>query len=51
MEVKGYNFFGDDEKEEVIVSKEFDFFLKFIKGYNFFDDDDNDEVDVIDDDI
>ena len=47
-EVKGYNPFDDDEKEEVAVSKESDSSSKSSKGYNPFDvDDDDDEVDVV----
>lgn len=50
-ESKGSNPFDDDEKEEVVVSKESDSSSKSNKGYNpFDDDDDDDEVDVADDD-
>lgn len=46
-ESKGSNPFGDDEKEETVVSKESDSSSKSSKGYNPFDD--NEEDDVADD--
>lgn len=43
-ESKGSNPFDDDEKEEIVVSKESDSSSKASKGYNPFDDEEEDDV-------
>lgn len=47
IELKLYNFFDEDDKEDVKENNKIDLsikFMKFSKGYNFFDDDDDDVV-------